>query len=392
MSNKNKHKAKKGGKSALTLFQEILGVVGGFVGSIMVIYGFIKTFRDDVNGFTWLLFLGGAIWLYVIWQMFQLQKVYAYIFLALTIVGGVVGWLGWQGQVSVIEKKVVVLVAQFDGPEDQFHLRDEILKQLKAATNKYKDTEIVPLEEIITVAQGSEYARKVGDGAKADLVIWGWYTKTEKSNLNLYIENLTPKELLSIVSERQSYERITPIADFESIEIQHQLGLETSSLVLYLSGLVSYKANDYTVALKQFEEALRANEESIFIEKATIYESIGDCHLSLYQYEDAVKNYTEAIQIKPDYANSYINRGVMYDILGKYNEAIQDYSQVIQLNPDDYLPYSNRGAVYGEIGQLEQAMDDYAKAIQLNPKDYVAFMNRGIVYAILKQWDDSLAS
>ncbi|MBE7432380.1 MAG: hypothetical protein HS100_00550 [Anaerolineales bacterium] len=164
MSNKNKNKAKKSGKSTLALVQEILGFIGGIIGSVMAIYGFIKTFRDDIDGFNWLLFLGGAIWLIVLWQMFQRQKTYAYTLLALTIVGGVAGWVGWQGQTQAKEDKVIVLIAKFDGPEDEYGIRDEMIEQLREATKGYEDTEIIAAEEMVTAAQGSEYARGLGGG------------------------------------------------------------------------------------------------------------------------------------------------------------------------------------------------------------------------------------
>ena len=59
----------------------------------------------------------------------------------------------------------------------------------------------------------------------------------------------------------------------------------------------------------------------------------------LGQYENAIDNYTKAIQLDPDYAKAYLNRGNAYDDLDQYQRAIQDYDKVIQLDPDDATAY-----------------------------------------------------
>ena len=46
-----------------------------------------------------------------------------------------------------LENKVIVLPAKFDGPEEKYHVREEILKQLRPAVREYEDMEIVPREE-----------------------------------------------------------------------------------------------------------------------------------------------------------------------------------------------------------------------------------------------------
>ncbi|MBK8783036.1 MAG: hypothetical protein IPO22_14800 [Anaerolineales bacterium] len=228
MLNKNKNKAKKSGKSTLTIVQEILGVIGGIVGSIMVIYGFIKTFRDDVSGFTWLLFLGGAIWLYVIWQMFQMQKVYAYIFLAVTVVGGVSGWVGWQGQVQAKGDKLIVLIAEFDGPEEVYGLRNEIIESLSKDFGNNDDVEIQTVNEIITPESdsGSARARQLGDKHQADVVIWGWYRPTENPNVNIHIENLSAKQLEVYYpfDESSTYQPETTLKDLDRLLFSRKSG------------------------------------------------------------------------------------------------------------------------------------------------------------------------
>ncbi len=94
------------------------------------------------------------------------------------------------------------------------------------------------------------------------------------------------------------------------------------------------------------------------------------------EYQEAIEHYTEAIQLDPDYAKAYLNRGYAYDGLGQHQRAIEDFDKAIQLEPDDAVAYNNRGAAYYYLGQYQRAIEDYDKAIQLDP-DYAPLMISG---------------
>lgn len=392
MSNKNKNKAKKSGKSALTLVQEILGVIGGIVGSVMVIYGFIKTFRDDVSGFTWLLFLGGAIWLYVIWQMFQMQKVYAYVFMAVTVVGGVAGWAGWQGQVQAKEDKVIVVIAKFDGPEDEYGLRDEMIEQLREATKGYEDTEIIAAEEMVTAAQGSEYARALGGDYHADLVIWAWYKPTENPNITIHFENLSTSQIES-VNESETFQPEVTLAELESFDAQRKIGSETKTLVVFITALLRFESEDYSEALKRFESILLEEDISTYIEQKILYNNIGILYYRQGDLNKSIQSFTKAIELDPEFAYAYDNRGNALDYNGEPEKAILDYNTAIELDPDSslqYLYYYDRGLTYMRLGQNEQALNDFNTSIQLNPEFFKAYGNRGNAYWRLKQFENAI--
>jgi tetratricopeptide (TPR) repeat protein len=60
----------------------------------------------------------------------------------------------------------------------------------------------------------------------------------------------------------------------------------------------------------------------------------------------AVEEFTNAIQAKPNYSNTYWYRGNSYEKLGQDQNAINDYTKAIQLDPDDAMAYRNRGVSY----------------------------------------------
>ena len=63
----------------------------------------------------------------------------------------------------------------------------------------------------------------------------------------------------------------------------------------------------------------------------------------------------------------YYNRGVAYGNLGQHNQAISDFTRAIELNPEFALAYNNRGVAYAWLGEFAQAKKDLLKAVELNP-------------------------
>jgi len=59
-----------------------------------------------------------------------------------------------------------------------------------------------------------------------------------------------------------------------------------------------------------------------------------------------IEYYTKAIELNPEYAEAYCNRGFAYDNKGEYDRAIEDYNKAIELNPEFAEVYNNRGLAY----------------------------------------------
>ena len=96
--------------------------------------------------------------------------------------------------------------------------------------------------------------------------------------------------------------------------------------------------------------------------------------------QKAIEHFTNAIKLKPDFAETYKNRGVAYDFKGDYDRAIEDYSTMIKLTPNDAEVYNNRGNTYGNKGDYTHAIEDYTQAIKLKPRLAEAYNNRGTAY------------
>ena len=81
--------------------------------------------------------------------------------------------------------------------------------------------------------------------------------------------------------------------------------------------------------------------------------------------DGAIADYTKAIELKPDDAGAYNNRGNAKQTKGDLDGAIADYTKAIELKPDDAGAYCNRAAWRKAKGDLGGALADYNKAIEL---------------------------
>jgi tetratricopeptide (TPR) repeat protein len=94
--------------------------------------------------------------------------------------------------------------------------------------------------------------------------------------------------------------------------------------------------------------------------------------------ESSYKNHSNYL-----FASAYFRRGYVCNKL----QAIKEYNRVIQLRPDHALAYSNRGATYRKLGVYEMAVSDYTNAIKFSPGYPDFYRNRAFSYYDLKRYD-----
>jgi tetratricopeptide (TPR) repeat protein len=109
------------------------------------------------------------------------------------------------------------------------------------------------------------------------------------------------------------------------------------------------------------------------------------------QYDKAIADYTEAIRLKPDFADAYANRAFAYGSLEQFDKAIADCNEAIRLQPDSAEAYKNRGGAYCNLRQYDKAIADCNEAIRLQPDFARAYSNRGNAYVGLQQYDNAMA-
>ena len=164
----------------------------------------------------------------------------------------------------------------------------------------------------------------------------------------------------------------------------------------YVKGIEYATQGKFKEAKEEFEKALKIDQfyvpakESLKVIKdvieqkvkreAAIYFFKGISFEKKGQYDQAIKDYTKAIEVNPRFAGAYSNRGRAYDKEGQFDQAIKDFTKAIEVNPRFAGAYYNRGLAYKHKDQYDQAIIDYTKAIKVNPRFAGAYSNRGVVY------------
>ena len=133
-------------------------------------------------------------------------------------------------------------------------------------------------------------------------------------------------------------------------------------------------------AAEQKEEKQREKEELL---TAQDYFRRGFRASSEGHTQEAVKEYSKAIELDPSFASAYHNRGILYNKLGEQQKALDDYNKAIELDSSYAHAYNGRGNVYSDLGEQQKALEDYNKAIELDPIHKFAYRNRGLLYSKL---------
>jgi tetratricopeptide (TPR) repeat protein len=154
---------------------------------------------------------------------------------------------------------------------------------------------------------------------------------------------------------------------------------------LFEKGIEAGENGDFELAIEYFSQFIELKPDDAYA-----YNNRGLSYANQKNYSEAIKDYDKAIELDPDDALAYNNRGVCYYNQKKYSEAIKDYDKAIELKPDDAYAYNNRGLYYANQKNYSEAIKNYDKAIELKPDYAVAYYNRGVCYYNQKNYSEAI--
>jgi tetratricopeptide (TPR) repeat protein len=115
----------------------------------------------------------------------------------------------------------------------------------------------------------------------------------------------------------------------------------------------------------------------------------GQLKASAGRSEDALDDFTSAIQLDPQLWRAIHNRGVLMAQSGQFDKAFDDFNRTTELNPQFAKAFSNRAALYVVAGQLEPALHDYERACELDATLEVAQRGCGRTCHMLGRLDEA---
>ena len=150
-----------------------------------------------------------------------------------------------------------------------------------------------------------------------------------------------------------------------------------AAVALILGFLTVRRNSDYRSELAIWDDTVnkQANNWRGWNGRGLAYGQLGD-------YDQAIADFSRAIELKPDIAKPYNNRALVYEKKGRHDREMHDLNRAIEVDPDYAVAYNNRAMAYRKRGLHDKEMQDLNKAIELKGDYAIAYQNRAAAYAI----------
>jgi tetratricopeptide (TPR) repeat protein len=161
-------------------------------------------------------------------------------------------------------------------------------------------------------------------------------------------------------------------------------------LSTYLSQAQGFiRARDYIRAKDALEHCAE-----LFPDQPEIHDSLARTYRDLNVYASALNNHDRAIQLDPERAKFYWERGVTHLRVPHYDEAIRDFKAALERDATFADALNSMGIAYRSKGELETALRHHNEAVGLGPRREDFFRERAITLQKMgeqKKAEDDLA-
>ena len=124
---------------------------------------------------------------------------------------------------------------------------------------------------------------------------------------------------------------------------------------------------------KQYTARIAPQHLSVFLNLANLISK------DLSRLEEADSLYRQAISMRSDYIQAYINRGDVLIKMNRTKEAQEVYEKALTFESENPDLYYNLGVVFIEQGKPQQALAYFDQALEIDPDHVQALMNSAIL-------------
>ncbi|XP_035732907.1 stress-induced-phosphoprotein 1-like [Vespa mandarinia] len=103
------------------------------------------------------------------------------------------------------------------------------------------------------------------------------------------------------------------------------------------------------------------------MDKVSVLKVKGNAALQDGRFDEAIKNYTEAIILDSNNHVLYSNRSAAFAKAKLYEKALEDAEKTVNLKPDWGKGYSRKGSALAYLGKLDESIAAYEKGLMLDP-------------------------
>jgi tetratricopeptide (TPR) repeat protein len=180
-----------------------------------------------------------------------------------------------------------------------------------------------------------------------------------------------------------------------SEDFTRYLETDPSSVVdLYLRGNSRVHLGDTQGALSDFNQVIAYGQNSSQeYERSTLYDAYrdrGKLYAGMNNCQQAIEDFSQALQNDPTDPTLYQYRGWCYRATGDTDKAIDDFTRAIEMiesgNASSYTSldisrtYTRRGVLFYEAASYAKAIADLDRAIETLPDYDTPYLYRGLSY------------
>jgi predicted O-linked N-acetylglucosamine transferase (SPINDLY family) len=107
------------------------------------------------------------------------------------------------------------------------------------------------------------------------------------------------------------------------------------------------------------------------------------------RHDECIAAYEQAVRLKPDYTEAWVNLGVAWKNKGNNERAIFCYRKILEFKPDFAEIYYNLGNSLRD--KPFEAIANYQKALQYKPDMVGAYINLGLCYHEMARSEEAIA-
>lgn len=150
--------------------------------------------------------------------------------------------------------------------------------------------------------------------------------------------------------------------DIENIKVQQSIR----------NGVQNFLAQDHMLALEEFSLSTESNPND-----AIGFYCRGLTKLALKNYESALADFTEAINLKFKGPNAFYYRALTYYNMRDLDNAILNFNAYINQEKNNSEAYFDLGLCFKEKDEIKEALQYFSLAIQKRPAFGASYFERG---------------
>ena len=108
-----------------------------------------------------------------------------------------------------------------------------------------------------------------------------------------------------------------------------------------------------------------------------LFNLLGACYNKLGQFDPAAQFFETAISIKPDYAEAFLNHGIVMREVGKLDHAAKSFKRAVEILPNYFEAHNKLGITLIDLNRFEDAIEHLEWAVAYKYDFYEASIALG---------------